>query len=855
MVVCNFLLAVVAAGFGFANMEPVPKAPSPEEWTFKAELAEPIAYHAREAYRIADEFGLTNGLATVRTDLERYVASASGEPVKTLTFRKGTVDGYESYRLDVTANGDVVLTAGDDDGIRRAASWFEDRESAGDIRPVVRRPWVKNRISRCFFGPIKRPPFNRDELMDDVDYYPPAYLERLAHEGVNGLWLTVEWRDLAETSFTRRAPDAPRRLAKLRRTVRRCLDYGIKTWIFSIEPCRIRDGDPLLAEHPELFSTAGEPYGFHLMCPSRPSAIRYIEESVKDIFTQVPGLGGVMMIANGERLTTCLSTIDTVTGQRYGHCSDCDRLEPWQMYEAVSKAVVRGIRVAGSLAEYVSWVYHPQVPAERADWVYETPRHVPEGTVFAYNFESGAEREQLGKVRHGGDYWLSYVGPSESFSRVAKAARESGASLGAKIQVGCSHEVATVPFVPVPGLLYRKYRAMREAGVSTVLQCWYFGNCPGVMNKAAGELSFEPFEDDEETFLRRLAAPDWRQDAAAVAEVWKRFSDAYADYPLSNCMQYYGPFHAGVAWPLLADVELRPLGRTWKPEDPPSGDAIGEALEQHTLAEAAELARRMAAGVTAAEPALAALEKRWVRDPDRMRDLSVMRALELQFVSGSDILSFYETRLEALCAGRGPNRDADRTRAALRRMDEIVGREIAVTRRMLPLAERDSRLGFHSEAEAHQYHPAKLRWRLGELEKTRRRIAEIFRIVDEGGEYPRSALERTAPRCVVGEWMTGRDGVRFRVLEVRETGVRIEVVARPDHVTGVWTMNRYGTAGYGQGLVQKGTGSVVLGIAGEASWIYLCDEQGAVWPENSEPRPGRLRFGTFHPCDFGVLAR
>ena len=63
--------------------------------------------------------------------------------------------------------------------------------------------------------------------MDDIDYYPEPYLDRLAHEGINGLWLTVEWRDLAETSFTKRSPDAPRRLAKLRSTVERCLKYGI----------------------------------------------------------------------------------------------------------------------------------------------------------------------------------------------------------------------------------------------------------------------------------------------------------------------------------------------------------------------------------------------------------------------------------------------------------------------------------------------------------------------------------------------------------------------------------------------------------------------------------------------------
>ena len=184
----------------------------------------------------------------------------------------------------------------------------------------------------------------------------------------------------------------------------------------------------------------------------------------------------------------------------------------------------------------------------------DVPRRLPEGATVLYNFESGALKEQLGRYRPGGDYWLSYVGPSTAFRRVADSARAAGARLGAKIQVGCSHECATVPFVPAPGLLYRKYRAMRAAGCSAVMQCWYFGNYPGIMNKAAGELAFSDFKEEEREFLEWLAAPEWGEDAKTMAGIWRNLTDAYSEYPLSNDMQYYGPFHAGIAWPLYARV-------------------------------------------------------------------------------------------------------------------------------------------------------------------------------------------------------------------------------------------------------------------------------------------------------------
>ena len=137
-------------------------------------------------------------------------------------------------------------------------------------------PWIENRITRCFFGPIKRPPNNRDELADDVDYYPDAYLERLRCEGMNGVWITVEFRDLAETSFTKRRPDALKKLAKLRRTVEKCARHKIKVWLFAIEPHRLILPDELYDRHHDDLVAWDYPAGcgshgkVALMCPSLP---------------------------------------------------------------------------------------------------------------------------------------------------------------------------------------------------------------------------------------------------------------------------------------------------------------------------------------------------------------------------------------------------------------------------------------------------------------------------------------------------------------------------------------------------------------------------------------------------------
>ena len=139
-------------------------------------------------------------LVTATEEMLRFLQEAGifvpgATPI--ITCKAGDLEG-ESFRVTVEQDK-IIIEAGDTEGIRRGVYYLEDL-LAGSRAPFLklgetrRDPWLKNRISRCFFGPIKRPPFNRDELMDEIDYYPEEYLNRLAREGVNGLWLTIVFR-------------------------------------------------------------------------------------------------------------------------------------------------------------------------------------------------------------------------------------------------------------------------------------------------------------------------------------------------------------------------------------------------------------------------------------------------------------------------------------------------------------------------------------------------------------------------------------------------------------------------------------------------------------------------------------
>ncbi len=770
-----------------ADWGDLPPQPGEERWRFTEDLKAPMwSRHPWGAARPGPgEADLSAGvtlktgfadagqrLETAYQDLRQFLAAgdvSSENGAYTIETAAVAGLGEEGFRVEVGPNGCRILATGTE-GIRRGIFYMEDEmlRLRGPFLPlgnIERRPFIARRISRCFFGPIKRPPRMRDELMDDVDYYPEQYLNRLAHDGVNGLWLTVEFRDLCATSFTPDAgKDAARRLAKLRRTVAACLRYGIRTYIFAIEP-RAWDADsPVPDRFPEL-AGARAADGRRYFCPTGKAGRQYLYESVNAIFKAVPGLGGLINISHGERATTCLSAVSAV-GAGKVECPRCSKKAPWEIHHASLSAMERGMHDAAPAAELVSWLYMPQARGATreglADWVYDIPAHVPKGVILQFNFESGVRRTEFGKELVGGDYWISTPGPSSRFERVAQTARKHDSPVSAKIQTATSHEVATVPYVPAPSLLHRKFSAMRRLGVSHTMLCWYFGNYPGLMNKAAGELSFEPFPESEDAFLDRLASIYWgRGEASKISAAWKHFGAGYSHYPLTNLFQYYGPMHDGPVWPLLLKPRDAPLSPTWllgstltRRPWPPSGDRIGESFKEVlTLDEVTELARRMSAEWDRGVEILNGLEPRFRGEAERVLDIGVARALGIQFRSGYNILRFYGLR-ERMLRMQGSQRQE-----LLQQMMAIVREELDQDRRLLALCERDSRLGFHSEAEGYKYFPEKIRWRMEQLKSVLSRDApEIERLIREDrplfpeytGSRPAGAVARCVP--VDGAW-------------------------------------------------------------------------------------------------------
>lgn len=620
---------------------------------------------------------------------------------------KGNTGCFESYTICIGPSG-ITLTAGDTEGIRRGIIHIEDKLRAkeaafldpGEIR---RSPQIKSRITRCFFSPINRPPKYGDELSDDIDYYPEEYLNRLMHDGTNGVWIYTHFTDLCPSEFILENGDGwEAKIAKLNTVVQKCRRYGIGVYLFAVEPIALSPEQA--AKYPELAGAVFHDLapGCALFCCGSSQGKAYCFEQGRHLAENVPGLRGFICITAGERFTNCAGACDWTAP-----CPRCgSRKRGFVLAEAV-EALRAGFHSVDPNIEVVSWTYgHGRW--EESD-IHDYVEQAPDSVFLMQNFDDMGVVEQLGKERLGVDYWLSYAGPSHLFETTAQKAMECNKRMFAKMQVCCSHEIASIPYIPTPGLLFEKYKGAFRYQVQGILQCWYFGNYPSLMSKAAGEMSFREDFSDKHSFLKELAAIFYGQSKAeTVAQAYEAFEKGYVNYPLNIMFSYYGPAHDGVVWELALKPKNFSLPRSWQTLDPPDGDRISEALMTgHTLEEALTLFESVCEGW---RKGLKALSQLPVESPEETDEQSVASCVGLLFESTRNILEFYLLRdLLGRREGSAPE--------ILSRMRDLVRAEMDNSQKMIPLCEKDPRLGYHSEGEGYKFFPERLRERIEKLEQ------------------------------------------------------------------------------------------------------------------------------------------
>ena len=644
-------------------------------------------------------------------------------------------DAAEAYGIRTTPGG-CEITARDVDGLRRAIFRLEDEMllRRAPILPLgeeVRWTRIKTRITRSPIGPYRW--LSGWELEDENDYHPDTYLNRLAHCGVNAIWVPGLLRNLVASKVIPELGPEKHRLEKLRALVEKAARYGIKVYFFCIEPRALPLGHRAAAIHPEIVGSKTDIY--EALCPSSLRVLEYLREVTRELFLEAPGLGGLIDIFCGERPTSC--AWDEVTMQK---CPLCRERAREDVLADVLNAMVEGMQAADPKAEFLAWTYiisRNRETAPMGPMLEVMDKSRPE-IVWLANFEHGGTKEVNGKSQILHEYALSYPGPAEPFAKLTHEGLRCGRQVYAKIQIGTSSEMASVPYVPVPGMVYDKLAAMRDMGVTGSLLTWTFGAAgyPGIMLKAAGEAAFEP-APDQETFLRRLAAIEWGQShAEAVASAWREFSHAWQKYPFDLAVLYFGPVTRAPAYHLYLERESRTsrlynfgLERTRDPQwwtaeiDRWTGDLTADEI----ITAFRDMASGWDAGVKTLDRISAGLP-----GSGPSRQAAVAAAVRLQCLSTANVYEFYFLRARLVEAAQNEQLPL------VKRMRQVAEEEVRLAAEMIRCMDVESGLGYFVELYAYAYSLPMIREKIRQV---RNAIVTLKRWENQGVE--KAVLQRT----------------------------------------------------------------------------------------------------------------
>jgi hypothetical protein len=359
-----------------------------------------------------------------------------------------------------------------------------------------------------------------------------------------------------------------------------------------------------------------------------------------------------------------------------------------------------GTRAASAHAHTIAWNWSWNMYAE--DPQPDLLRRLPRDMILLLDWERGGRRRlPNGRENFVDEYSLAYVGPSERFMAGCREARRHGLAVMAKLQVGTTHELATVPNLALVDNLYRKLVQAEVLGLAGILATWNFGNAFSLNTAAVGHFTRTAARPAPEAFVADLARQYFPgADADGVARAVAKFSQALAWYPFDVAMLYWGPANYALAYPLtLEPLTGRSLGASWMMHR--RGDDLSKSLSQFTLEEVIELLAALLAewnqGVDLLAEALCGC-----RAPQAAQELGVARTVGYCYASARNAYRTYRLR-------------RDRPADATAQFRVIVQEEIATLEAALPWIEADPRLGFHAECQGYQFDADSVRRKLAAL--------------------------------------------------------------------------------------------------------------------------------------------
>jgi hypothetical protein len=568
--------------------------------------------------------------------------------------------------------------------------------------------WLPERIWRC-----GRLDFNRDEILQAPEVCTADELAGIAGHGFTGIWFRGRLTNLMRSAVLPELNDAQRdsRVEAMTAVIARGRAAGLGTWLYFNEPLAPLETHRVFQAHPEIVGRTHLDRGgdrnhtVTAICTSTPKGLAFFREAVQSVLQALPGLAGIILITASEFPTHCWSKVKRDPAARGSAvnpgCPHCAAREPADVVGDLVSAWTDAAAACPAPPRVVAWnwswsMWYPEPQQEVID-------RLPAGVDLLIDYERGDERPWRDRSISVDEYSLGYVGPSRRFRLTAESAQRRGMGVFAKLQIDTTHEIASVPNLPVIGNLHAKFTGLAKAQAAGMLGCWNFG-CDLTLNTYAARLFARDPERyaDRDAFFADLAGEYLGiGDAAPLAAAWDAYARALLLYPFCIPMLYTAPVNYAPAYPLTLTGEGRRFGPSWLHHQP-WGDDPASCIGPFTLAEVTDALRELAGQWRAATPAyVQALAQGSHRDRCAA-EAGVAQMIGLQWQSAANVFAWLQWR--------GPRRDA---------LDEaahaILDDERATLTAALPLVDADPRLGYHQEAQHRWYDGASIRAKLAGL--------------------------------------------------------------------------------------------------------------------------------------------
>ena len=383
---------------------------------------------------------------------------------------------------------------------------------------------------------------------DDETYLPEGLLREYQKQGINGLWMHGLLSALSPYPFDPTLSELyPLRRKNLQKLVDRCAKYGIKIYLYFNEP-RFLPVEKI-GKYAHLQGTVWQ--GKACLCFEKEEVREYLYTAMKDLFTGVKGLGGVITITMSENPTHCnwMRYDDT---ENYCRCPVCKDLPAYRSAVAVNNVIAKALRDSDGEAKVLAYLWGwSSYMGWKQEETQKAIQLLDKDIIAVCVSECQLQIEKGGVGCEIIDYSISCPGPSEVTKFMFKTAQEAGLRCVAKIQTNNSWENSSVPYLPVYDLVLKHLKNLNENGVNEYMLTWTLGGYPSPMLNMVAEYSKNPASFDMEKWY----AKQYGKEGVKTHEAVRYFCEGFEEYPFNIAKLYFGPHTLGPAnlWSLQAE--------------------------------------------------------------------------------------------------------------------------------------------------------------------------------------------------------------------------------------------------------------------------------------------------------------